>query len=123
MALPSPHPLLREQRVDAGSPSIGGSAVAGYTSASFRGRIVKFGIIAEGVITTADCTVTVAVNGTTIGTVVLPVASAAAGQIATSAPTTIALSAVNEDDVISFTPAGASGATIRGRFFAIIQAA
>lgn len=121
MPLAINHPL-REQRAHAYSPSIGGTPAAGYTTAPFRGSIQKFVAVTQGIITTADCTVTVAVNGTTIGTMSIPVAGAAAGQFASGTPTTIALSAVSEDDVISFTPAGASGVSISCAFAALIRA-
>ena len=74
-----------------------------------------------GTITTADCTVTVAVNGTTIGTFTITVAGAAAGQLFSGAPSTFANQAVNEDDVVSFTPSGASGASVPASFFAVVQ--
>lgn len=122
MALPNNHPL-DEMRANCHSASIGGTPAIAYMSAPFRGVIVKFGGITGGVITTADCTVTVKVNGTTIGTFVMTVSGAAASQLFSSAPTTYTLSQVNEDDVISFTPAGASGATIPGTFFAVMQQA
>lgn len=122
MALPTPHPTLREVRPHCHSASIGGTPAAAYTSAPFRGRIVKFGGVTGGTITTADATVTVAVNGTTIGTFTITVSGAAAGQLFSGSPTTNALMAVSEDDVISFTPASASGSSIPGTFFAVIQA-
>lgn len=121
MALPINYPLDM-QRVIAHSPSIGASVVPAYTTAPFRGQIAKFGVVTGGAITTANATVTVAVNGTTIGTLTVTFSGAAAGQVFTSAPTTYALSQVNEDDAISFTPAGASGASIPGTFFAVILA-
>jgi hypothetical protein len=122
MPLPNNHPL-DEVRPHCHSASIGTTPAAAYTSAPFRGTILKFGGVTGGVITTANATVTVAVNGTTIGTFTILVAGAAAGQLFTGSPTTTALSYVSEDDVISFTPAGASGASIPGTFFAVIQQA
>jgi hypothetical protein len=122
MALPVNHPFNQAQ-VNATTTSIGGTPLACYTSVPFRGRIVKVGCVAQGVITTADCAVAVAINGTASSpcAFTVPVASAAAGQIATATPTTNVY--VNEDDVLTFTPSGASGASIGGRFFAIIQPA
>lgn len=116
MALPVNHPTLRESFSSVYCPSIGATPVAAYIRVPFRARIGKIGVTAQGTITVADCTVTVAVNGSTntalAGT--LPVASAAAGQVATWAPTTTVY--VSEDDYITFTPSGASGATIGGVF-------
>ena len=122
MPIPNNHPL-DEARPHCHSASIGGTPAAAYTSAPFRGIITKFGGVTGGTITTANATVTVAVNGTTIGAFTILLAGAAAGQLFSGVPTTYALSQVNEDDVISFTPAGASGATIPGTFFAVIQQA
>lgn len=121
MALPVNYPISTE-RHNCHSASIGASAASAYTAARFRGRIVKFGGVTGGVITTADAVVTVKVNGTTIGTFTITVSGAAAGQHFSGLPTTVALSAVNVDDVISFTPAGASGASIPGTFYVDVAA-
>jgi len=121
MPLPNNHPTLKEAQVGCHSTSIGASPAAAYTRAPFRGRIVKFGGVTGGTITTADCTVTVAVNGTSTGTFTITVAGAAAGQLFSGAPSTFANQAVNEDDVVSFTPAGASGASVPASFFAVLQ--
>jgi hypothetical protein len=116
MALTVNHPTLKETFQTVYCPSIGGTPVAAYVRVPFRAIVGKVGVIAQGAITTTDCTVTVAVNGTTntalAGT--LPVAGAAAGQVATWTPTTNVY--VNEDDYITFTPSGASGASIAGVF-------
>jgi hypothetical protein len=121
MPLPNNHPTLKEAQVEGQSTSIGVSPVAAYAHALFRGRIVKFGGITGGAITTSDCSVTVAVNGASIGTFTITAAGSAAGQLFTGAPSTFANQAVNEDDVISFTPSGASGASVPGSFFAVLQ--
>lgn len=122
MALPVNHPL-NEVPLHCHSASIGGTPIAGYLRAPFRGKILKVGVITNGTITTADCTVATAVNGTAItgGSVVATVSGAAAGQLFSAIPTGANL--VNEDDVISFTPSGASGSNIPGTFFAVIRAA
>lgn len=116
MALTVNHPTLKETFQTVYCPSIGGTPVAAYVRVPFRAKVGKVGVIAQGAITTADCTVTVAVNGTTntalAGT--LPLTGAAAGQVATWSPTTNVY--VNEDDYITFTPSGASGASIAGVF-------
>jgi len=122
MALPLNYPL-NETRLDCYSASIGATPAAAYMAAPYRARIAKFGAVTGGVITTTDSTVTVKVNSTTIGTFVITAAGAAAGQLFTGTPTTNALAQVNEDDVISFTPAGSAGASIPGTFFAVFLGA
>jgi hypothetical protein len=122
MTLPNPHPTLREQSVGCHSASIGSAPAAAFTRAPFRGRIVKFGGIASGAIATTDCAVTVAVNGNSIGTFTIPQAGSTAGQLFFGAPSTVAGQAVNEDDVISFQPANASGTAVPATFFAVVQA-
>jgi hypothetical protein len=122
MALPDNHPLS-ELQVVCHSASIGGSPAAAYVRAPFRGKVLKLGVVAGGVITTADATVATAINGTAItgGSITLPVAGAAAGQHASAAPT--AANNVEEDGVISFTPSGASGSSIPGSFYAVVRRA
>ena len=121
MALPVNH-QLSEERVSVQTTSIGGTPLACYVGAPLRGQITKISLVAQGAITTADAAIAVAINGTTntalAGT--LPVASAAAGQIATWVPTAAVF--VNEDDVIKFTPSGASGASIGGIFTVTVEA-
>lgn len=121
MALTVNHPTLKEVTVHCHSASIGGTPAAAYTRSPFRGKIVKLGVITGGTITTADCTIATAINGTAItgGSVTATVSGAAAGQLFSSVPT--AANSVIEDDVISFTPSGASGSSIPGTFFAVIQ--
>lgn len=121
MAYPN-NRVFFEERVSVQTTSIGGTPVACYVGAPCRGRITKWSLVAQGAITTADAAIAVAVNGTTntgmAGT--LPVASAAAGQILTVVPTSPVY--VSEDDVIRFTPSGASGASIGGQFTIYVQA-
>ncbi len=121
MPLPNNHPTLKETQVACYSPSIGASPAVAYARAPFRGRIVKFGGVTGGAIATSDCTVTVGINGGSIGTFTVTAAGAAAGQLFSGAPSSFAAQAVNEDDVISFTPSGASGASVPGNFFAVLQ--
>lgn len=121
MALPINH-SLREEQIECHSASIGTTPAAAYVRSPFRGKVLQFGGVTGGVITTTDSTVTVAINGTTIGTFVITVAGAAAGQHFSGSPTTNALATINESDVISFTPAGSAGASIPGMFYANVQA-
>jgi hypothetical protein len=123
MALTVNHPTLKEVSVHCHSASIGGTPAAAYARAPFRGKIVKVGGVTGGAITTADCAVAVAINGTAVtgGAFTITLSGAAAGQLFSAVPTAAYL--VNEDDVISFTPSGASGSAIPGTFFAVIQTA
>lgn len=118
MALPNNYPLNQVQ-IGAHSASIGASAAAAYVRAPQRGYLTLFGGVTGGTITSANATVTVAVNGTTVGTFTITVSGAAAGQNFSGSPT--ALTLVQENDVISFTPAGASGSSIPGSFYAVIR--
>jgi|307.fasta_scaffold201039_2 hypothetical protein len=122
MPLPNPHPF-HEQQVECHSASIGGSPAAAYVRAPFRCKLLEVGVVAGGLITTADCSIAVAINGTAIGgsPFTLPVAGAAAGQLATLVPA--ASTFANEDDVISFMPSGAGGASVPGSFFAMLRRA
>jgi len=121
MSLPNNRPF-NEVRSEVQTTSIGGTPVAAYTDAPCRGLITKLSLVAQGAITTADCAIAVAINGTnnTALAFTLPVASAAAGQIVTAIPTAAVY--VNEDDVIKFTPSGASGSTIGGKFAVYVRA-
>lgn len=117
VAIPGNHPTLRESFQAPGyTTSIGGTPVACYIRVPFRARIGKLGACTQGAITTADCTVTVAINGTTNANLAgtIPVAGAAAGQVATWTPLIPVYA--NEDDVITITPSGASGASIACMF-------
>jgi hypothetical protein len=116
MALPTNHPLLRENFATVYCPSIGATPVAAYVRVPYRARLGKLSVIPQGAITTADCTVTVAVNGTTNAALAgtLPLSGAAAGVAAVWTPTSTVY--VNEDDYITLTPSGASGASIAGVF-------
>lgn len=121
MALTVNHPLLKEQTVFAHSPSVATTPVAAFARAGYRGKVVKTGTVINGTITAADLAVSVAINGVAVtGGNVAVTSGSVAGAIGTATPT--GANAVNEDDVISFTPSGATGTTITGTFFAVIQA-
>ena len=122
MALPANHPL-REAAFHAFSRSIGASPEAAYIRAPFRGRVLKVGCVTQGTISTADATIATAINGTAItgGSITVTVSGAAAGQHFSAAPT--AARDVVEDDVVSFTPSGASGSNIGGQMYAVFERA
>ena len=113
MPLPGTH-TLNTEHLTGYTPSCGASPVAAYMRAPFRGRILKFTGILGGAITTADGTVTVTniTKGTAIGTFTITQAGSAAGQLQSAAPSTVAVSYVDEDDVLAFTPSGAGGANV-----------
>jgi hypothetical protein len=116
VAIPGNHPTLREVFATVYCPSIGGTPVAAYIRVPFNARIGRMHLIPQGTITTADCTVTVAVNGTTNANLAgtLPVAAAGPGVANTWVPLIPVYMA--EGDYITFTPSGASGASIAGVF-------
>lgn len=120
MALPELHPLS-EVDVVCHSASVGTTPVAAHARAPFRGKILKVWSILGGVITTADATVTSAINGTAItgGAITITATGSAIRDFDSAIPTGANL--VNEDDVISFTPAGATGASIPATFGATIR--
>lgn len=118
MALPKNHPL-NSAFPQAYTPSVGASPVAAYFRAPFRGTIRKIAAVLGGAITTANLTLTVqnVTQNVTVGTLTVPYAGSGAGTIATADdgsgfPANLLDSEVNEDDVISVTPSGASGASI-----------
>jgi|GEM_PF-1305873 len=124
MALPGNH-TLNTINLTAYTPSCGASPVAAYFRVPFRSTIRRFTGILGGAITTADGTITVtnATQGATVGTFTVTQSGSAAGQLFSGAPTTVALSQVNEDDVLVFTPSGASGASIPMHFSLVIRQA
>lgn len=122
MPLPSNH-KINNQTLDAYTPSCGTTPVVAYLRVPFRCRVLKYSGILGGAITTADATITVAnvTRGTTIGTFTITQSGSAAGQVFTGVP--VSPSYANEDDVISFTPSGASGANIPLHVSATFKAA
>lgn len=124
VAIPSNHPTLKEARVQTQTTSIGGTPVACYAPVPVTGRISKIMACDQGAITTADCTMTVAVNGTTNTALGFTIAlsGAAAGRVTSAVPTSPVY--VSEGDYITLTPSGASGATIGGVFvITVVQGA
>lgn len=120
MALPNPHPL-NEVVVYAHSPSVGGTPITARAVSPVRGKVIKTGSVLYGAITTADAAIAVAINGTAVtgGGFTITQSGSAAGDVDEGYPT--AVNAINEGDQISFTPSGASGASIAANFYAIIR--
>jgi hypothetical protein len=119
MALTVNHPTLKEVRLTSYSPSVGASPVVAYTTAPFRGKIVKFGAVLGGTLT-GDATVTLSIGGTNVtGTLTLTASGSAGGSVFTATPT--AANTCNEDDAVAFTSASGTGASIPAQYFAIVQ--
>ena len=108
MAYPSVHRFNAVHK-SCHSPSVGGSPIAAYMYIPFRCQIMRVDAVLNGSITTADCSVAVALNGTAISgsPFTLPVAGAGAGQTSTLTPSSPVYA--NDGDYLSFTPSGASG--------------
>ncbi len=111
MALPLAH-RFRDFNATTYCTSIGTSPAACYMRAPFRGTVIEVAACTQAAITVADCTVAFALNGTanTAGNLTIPVAGAAAGQIASAIPSSPIY--VNKDDLVTLTPSGASAASI-----------
>jgi hypothetical protein len=120
MPLPNNH-TLNTIDLTAYTPSCGTTPVAAYARAPFRCRLLKVTGILGGAITTADGTVTVSANATTLATFAVPQAGSAAGELFSATPPSPAY--LNEDDVIVLTPSGASGTAIPMHFSIAVRAA
>jgi hypothetical protein len=122
MALPDNHPLS-EVQVTCHTASVAASPIAAYVRAPFRGKILKTFAILGGVITVADAAIATAINAVAItgGDLTIANAGSAAGNFTSAVPT--AANDVNEDDVISFTPSGATGTNIPAQFGCVIRRA
>lgn len=107
------------------TPSCAASPVAAYIRCNMRAVVKKYTGILGGAITVADATITVTnvTQGTTLGTFALTQSGSAAGLLFSGSPTSYALSQVNEDDVLAFTPSGATGTNIPAHFSLVIRAA
>jgi len=103
------------------TPSCGASPVAAYVRAPFRCRLLKVTGILGGVITTADGTVTVTVNAAPVASFAVAQAGSAAGQFFSAVPSSPTY--LNEDDVVAFTPSGASGASVPMHFSLAVKGA
>ena len=116
MALTELHPVS-ETQVMAFTSSLGGSPVPTYVRAPFRGKVLKVGVVQSATVS-GTATVTTAVNGAAITSGVVSVTGGTAGSHFFATPS--GANDVNEDDVISFTPAGATG-TATGHCYAVIR--
>jgi hypothetical protein len=118
----------REKEVNAASPSIGLSPVAGVAVAPISGFIQRV-MAAPGGTTTGTITVAVAINGgSDIANSLLTIApgsNARAGTVVELNPlgSTLPYAAVSEGDCITFTPSGGGGSSISGAFGCVIRRA
>ena len=120
MSLPNVH-TLDTIDVTAYTPSCGTAPVPAYIRAPFRSRLLKATGILGGAITTANATITVTVNGTSVATFVVTQSGSAAGQLFSVVMPSPAY--LNEDDVVALTPSGASGASVPMFFSVALRAA
>lgn len=120
MSLPG-NRTLNTTDLTAYTPSCGASPIAAYIRVPFRCRLLKTTGILGGAITTADGTVTVSANSTTLAAITVTQSGSAAGQLFSATPPSPAY--LNEDDVLVLTPSGASGASIPMHFSVVVRAA
>jgi hypothetical protein len=120
MPLPGNHTLTTID-LTGYSPSCGTAPVAAYIRSPFCCRLLKITGVLGGAITTADGTITVSVNSTTLATFTVAQSGSAAGQLFSVVPPSPAY--LNEDDVIVLTPSGASGTSIPMHFSVAVRAA
>ena len=131
MALPVNH-VLNEVTVFAHSPSIGTTPIVAVARSPFRGKVVKVGLVINGAITGAACSTAVNIipnaadatapgSGTAItgSPFVVTNTNSAAGSTNSFVPTSA--NAINEDDLITFTPSGATGSSVTGTYYAVIR--
>lgn len=120
MALPENHPLS-EVPLFGHTASCAATPIAAQIPVPFKGDIVKVWTALGGAITVADASVAVAINGTAVTGATLTVATSgsAAGDIDSAVPT--GAFSVNEGDVITFTPSGATGTNVPLNCCAVIR--
>lgn len=120
MTLPVLHPLS-DTMWSCYTASVGATPVAAHIVAPWRCKIMQVASVLGGVITTANASVAVAINGTAVTGATLDIedSGSAVGDLDTATPT--AANVANEGDVISFTPSLASGSSIPCHFFAMTR--
>ncbi|HLH96435.1 MAG TPA: hypothetical protein VKW08_15070 [Xanthobacteraceae bacterium] len=121
MTLPNVRPV-NEWTVDAYTPSAGTAPAAANCVAPVKGRVVRTYAVANGA-TTGTMAIAVGINGgADIGTGALAISAGSGGIAASDLPTNSGGSAqLNEGDVITFTPSGASGASVPAQFTVVIR--
>ena len=121
MPLPNVRPY-NEWVVSCKTASVGTTPAAAWCVAPVKGRVVRTFAVLEGTIT-GSAAIAVGINGgADIGTGALSIAAGGAGTGAIDSPNNTGANAqVNEGDFISFTPSGATGASIPATFHAVIR--
>jgi hypothetical protein len=123
MALPSNRPA-NEVVITGHMPDLATASSTAYLAATHRGRLKRAYTIIHNSITTANGSVAVKVNGTTVGTITVTQSGSAAGDV-----DTVYLgyqgtaNFVNEGDLITFVSDGAADTTTITRCSAVIERA
>jgi hypothetical protein len=122
MTLPNVRPV-NEWTVSCHCPSIGASPAAVSAVAPVKGKIVRTFAVSNGTTTgTIAIAVTTTGSATDIGAGGLSIPAGAGALPVEDFPANAANNAaVNEGDVITFTPSGGGGASITGSFHAVIR--
>lgn len=112
---------FNETVVTCKTASVAASPAAAYCVAPCKGVINRTYGVLEGTITVAAAAISVAINGgSNIGALSIP--TGAAGTAASDTPSAAESARwVDEGDVISFTPSGATGSNIPATFSAVIR--
>ena len=118
MSLPVPHPL-KEYHLNVFSPSIAAAPKAAYARVPKKGRLIVATCVQDGAVT-GTAAVAVAINGTAIASLALSVTGGSAGTLFRADASSTDPADVNEDDVISLTPSGATG-SVAGAFSLVIR--
>ena len=119
MALSVPHPL-KEYSLNAFTTQIGTTPVAAFVAVPKKGRIVGIKGVQSAAVT-GTAAVAVAINGgSAISSLALSMTGGGAGSEFSAAANSTDAADVNEDDVISVTPSGATGSAT-GSFTLIIR--
>jgi hypothetical protein len=123
MALPSNRPA-NEVVITGHMADLATASSTAYLAATHRGRLKRAYTIIHNSTTTADGTVSVKVNGTTIGTITVTQSGSAAGDVDTKYfGYQGTANFVNEGDLITFVSDGAADTTTITRCSAVIERA
>jgi Flp pilus assembly protein TadG len=121
MALPSNRPY-NEVYLTGHMADLATASSTAYIAATHRGRLKRAFTIIANSITTANATVSVKVNGTTIGTITVTTSGSAAGDVDTAYfGYQGTANFVSEGDLITFVSDGASDTTTITRCTAVIE--